>query len=61
MRDVLGFSVPAWVEDGIWEFAINAGLPLQEAYDELVRRGLDIDQMWAIDAAMIESEWATKH
>jgi hypothetical protein len=58
----LGFDIPAWAEDWTQQFASYHGLDLENAFWELVTAGdIDLDTMWAVQVAVVEAPYFTKH
>ncbi len=58
----LGFEVPRWVEDRAYQFAWDHGIAFDDAFWELVIAGnIDLDNMWAVQVAILEAPHYTKH
>lgn len=61
LEQILNYQLPDWVRANVSAYASSHGVTVYDAYLALLCDGLNIDQMWQIEAAIIEGAWATWH
>ena len=61
MDNQVNLSLPAWVLNEICRLADQENISLEDAYTCMIYGGLDVDTMWAIEAALAEKVWSTVH